>query len=135
MGLMLIVPYGRHLSELLSVCGYDAIRGQSWGALCSGIGLAEVILGGALIAGLFVRVTGWLAVADFGVRAVAGFAASFAGEGSTVAGIASYGDWAWGAAYLGAVTLLFDTIGVGGGRLSVDRLIYERLHRGLKQAP
>lgn len=135
MGSILIVPYGRHLSEFLSVCSYDATRGQPWGAVCSGIGLAEVILGGSLLAGLLVRVTGWLAVADFSVRAAAGFAASFARDGSTVAGIEPYGDWAWGAAYLGTVMLLYDIVGVGGGKLSVDRFIYERLHRGLKQHP
>ena len=135
-GVMLVVPYGRYLPELLSVCDCGAACGQSLAVLCAGIRLAEIILGGSLICGLFVRIGGWLAVADFAARALAGFAASFAGEGSTVAGIESYGDWVWGAVYLAAVTLLLDIIGIGGGRFSVDHLIYQWLRAGgFKQAP
>ncbi|WP_157080993.1 hypothetical protein [Novosphingobium naphthalenivorans] len=134
-GLMLVIPYGKRLPELLTVCDCGPACGQSVRILCAGIGVAEIVLGGSLIVGALVRLAGWLAVADFGARALAGFAASFVGEGSTVAGIEAYGDWVWGAVYLGAVTLLLDIIGVGGGKFSLDRVIYEWLHRGFKRAP
>lgn len=118
-GLMLVIPF-QGLSEFLSVC--------TSGSGCGGVRAIEIALGGSLICGLFVRIGGWLAVADFGVRALAGFAVSFAGEGSTLFGLVQpHGDWVWGAVYLGVITLLLDIVSAGGGTFSADRFIHHWL--------
>ena len=118
-GLMLIIPL-QGLSEFLSVCDSRSA--------CAGVRLIEIVLGGSLIGGLLVRIGGWLAVADFGIRALAGFAASFLGEGSTLFGLVEpYGDWVWGPVYLGTVTLLLDINSAGGGTFSADRFIHHWL--------
>ena len=134
-GFMLVIPFGG-ISEFLSVCNCGSAC-QPLGPVCAGIRLFEIVLGGSLTGGLFVRVGGWLVVVDFGVRALAGFAGSFAaGRGIIFGLIEPYGDWVWGAVYLGAITLLFDIISVGGGTFSADRLIHQWLSAYvIKRAP
>src|SRR3990167_3500015 len=110
MGLILALPLGG-ISELLAACDCGSACSQPLATVCSGIRLFEIVLAGSLIAGLFVRIGGWLAIVDFCVRALAGFAGPFTGRGGTVFGfLTPHGDWVWGAVCIGAITLLLDIV-------------------------
>jgi uncharacterized membrane protein YphA (DoxX/SURF4 family) len=131
-GMLLLCPVDGSIQQLFRFCHVDKpllLFGMV--AVTTILRTIEVLAGLSFVAGLGTRLTGYVAVAIFAVRAVANSANSFAWLRDVVNSvIVPHGDWGYGALYLGVALLLGELLGAGSGRWSVDYWV-SRKFRGV----
>lgn len=121
-GAVLIAPIGGPLAEITSFCGYPDASSD-----CGYLLWGEKLVGISFVAGCLVRLLSPVAIAAFALHAVSNFGAD-AGLPQPLLGFLTLGgDFVYGAAYLGVITLVIDIAEAGAGAGSIDQAITRKL--------
>lgn len=127
-GLLLLFPVGGGIQHVLTFfAATDASNGIAFhgGLLLRG---GEIAVGGCFVLGALLRAAAVPALLIFLLRSFANFANSYPWLGGAISAVVvPHGDWAFGAIYVGSITLLLDLLCVGSGRWSIDFWLSKRL--------
>lgn len=122
----LLLPAEMRIANIGAWCSAADEAGQNavGDTICQAFSLLEVVCAFSYLVGGLTRLFALPAMAILAIKALSGLLSLW--PDLRIPGILARGDWAYGAAHIGALTMVMDLIELGSGLWSVDYLLSVR---------